>query len=48
MTFPAGTPVIDTMIAFPQEGTAQYDFIREHVWPKFLHENAARVLRLDR
>ncbi|MFD0690731.1 amidohydrolase family protein [Actinomadura fibrosa] len=28
MTFPAGTPVIDTMIAFPQEGTAQYDFIR--------------------
>jgi predicted TIM-barrel fold metal-dependent hydrolase len=28
MAFPAGTPVIDTMIAFPQEGTAQYDFIR--------------------
>jgi len=29
MTFPEGTPVIDTMIAFPQEGTAQYDFIRK-------------------
>ena len=20
---------------------------RDHVWPKFLHENAARVFRLD-
>jgi uncharacterized protein len=29
MTFPQGAPVIDTMIAFPQEGTAQYDFIRK-------------------
>ncbi|MDX6740741.1 amidohydrolase family protein [Actinocorallia sp. A-T 12471] len=28
MTFPADAPVIDTMIAFPQEGSAQYDFIR--------------------
>jgi uncharacterized protein len=28
VTFPAGTPVIDTMIAFPREGFAQYDFIR--------------------
>ncbi|RAY12407.1 amidohydrolase [Actinomadura craniellae] len=28
MTFPQGVPVIDTMIGFPQEGTAQYDFIR--------------------
>ncbi len=28
MTFPPGLPVIDTMIAFPQEGFAQYDFIR--------------------
>jgi uncharacterized protein len=28
MTFPAGLPVIDTMIGFPQEGFAQYDFIR--------------------
>ncbi len=25
---PVGLPVIDTMIAFPHEGTAQYDFIR--------------------
>ncbi|SEG93541.1 hypothetical protein SAMN04489712_13926 [Thermomonospora echinospora] len=29
MTFPEGAPVIDTMIAFPQEGSAQYDFIRK-------------------
>jgi predicted TIM-barrel fold metal-dependent hydrolase len=29
MTFPVGMPVIDTMIAFPQVGTARYDFIRE-------------------
>jgi predicted TIM-barrel fold metal-dependent hydrolase len=29
MTFPVGTPVIDTMIGFPQEGFAQYDFIRK-------------------
>jgi uncharacterized protein len=29
MTFPVDAPVIDTMIAFPQEGTAQYDFIRK-------------------
>jgi predicted TIM-barrel fold metal-dependent hydrolase len=28
MTFPAGQPVIDTMIGFPQEGFSQYDFIR--------------------
>ncbi|MDN3357555.1 amidohydrolase family protein [Actinomadura sp. DC4] len=28
MTFTAGTPVIDTMIAFPREGSEQYDFIR--------------------
>jgi uncharacterized protein len=28
MAGPAGLPVIDTMIGFPHEGTAQYDFIR--------------------
>lgn len=28
MSFPQGTPVIDTMIGFPREGTEQYDFIR--------------------
>jgi uncharacterized protein len=28
MGFPAGCPVIDTMIAFPHEGFGQYDFIR--------------------
>ena len=28
MTFPPGLPVIDTMIGFPHEGFAQYDFIR--------------------
>jgi predicted TIM-barrel fold metal-dependent hydrolase len=21
--------------------------LKDHVWPKFLHENAARVLKLD-
>ncbi len=29
MAGPVGLPVIDTMIAFPQEGSAQYDFIRK-------------------
>ncbi|MGI8330426.1 amidohydrolase family protein [Actinomadura scrupuli] len=29
MTFPAGTPVIDTMIAFPEDGFDRYDFIRK-------------------
>jgi uncharacterized protein len=29
MGFPAGCPVIDTMIAFPREGFGQYDFIRK-------------------
>jgi predicted TIM-barrel fold metal-dependent hydrolase len=29
MTFPAGTPVIDTMIAFPEDGFGRYDFIRK-------------------
>ncbi|MFV2177034.1 amidohydrolase family protein [Actinomadura sp. LOL_016] len=28
MAFPHDEPVIDTMIAFPKEGSAQYDFIR--------------------
>jgi uncharacterized protein len=28
MAFPPGIPVIDTMIGFPHEGFAQYDFIR--------------------
>ncbi len=28
MGFPSGIPVIDTMIGFPHEGFAQYDFIR--------------------
>lgn len=28
MAGPAGLPVIDTMIGFPHEGSAQYDFIR--------------------
>jgi hypothetical protein len=28
MAFPPGAPVIDTMIGFPHEGFAQYDFIR--------------------
>ena len=28
MAFPPGSPVIDTMIGFPHEGFAQYDFIR--------------------
>jgi hypothetical protein len=28
MAFPPGGPVIDTMIGFPHEGFAQYDFIR--------------------
>ena len=28
MAGPVGLPVIDTMIAFPHEGSAQYDFIR--------------------
>ncbi|MFC5753319.1 amidohydrolase family protein [Actinomadura rugatobispora] len=28
MAYPAGVPVIDTMIAFPEEGTSRYDFIR--------------------
>ncbi|HEX3489555.1 MAG TPA: amidohydrolase family protein [Streptosporangiaceae bacterium] len=28
MAFPPGVPVIDTMIGFPHEGFAQYDFIR--------------------
>jgi predicted TIM-barrel fold metal-dependent hydrolase len=28
MAGPVGLPVIDTMIGFPHEGTAQYDFIR--------------------
>ncbi|ROO86011.1 hypothetical protein EDD29_3572 [Actinocorallia herbida] len=28
MAFPEGTPVIDTMIAFPEAGSARYDFIR--------------------
>src|SRR5690349_15981765 len=28
MPGPAGLPVIDTMIGFPHEGSAQYDFIR--------------------
>ena len=29
MAGPVGLPVIDTMIGFPHEGTAQYDFIRK-------------------
>jgi predicted TIM-barrel fold metal-dependent hydrolase len=29
MTFPVGTPVIDTMIAFPEDGFDRYDFIRK-------------------
>ena len=29
MPGPVGLPVIDTMIGFPHEGSAQYDFIRE-------------------
>jgi uncharacterized protein len=29
MPGPVGLPVIDTMIGFPHEGTAQYDFIRK-------------------
>jgi uncharacterized protein len=29
MPGPVGLPVIDTMIAFPHEGSAQYDFIRK-------------------
>ena len=28
MGFPAGCPVIDTMIGFPRAGFGQYDFIR--------------------
>ena len=29
MPGPVGLPVIDTMIGFPHEGSAQYDFIRK-------------------
>ena len=29
MAGPVGLPVIDTMVGFPQEGSAQYDFIRK-------------------
>ena len=29
MAGPVGLPVIDTMIGFPHEGSAQYDFIRK-------------------
>jgi uncharacterized protein len=29
MAGPAGLPVIDTMVGFPHEGSAQYDFIRK-------------------
>ncbi len=29
MVMPPGLPIIDTMIGFPSEGSAQYDFIRK-------------------
>ncbi len=29
MAMPSGVPVVDTMIGFPKEGFAQYDFIRK-------------------
>src|SRR6202000_1398477 len=29
MPGPVGLPVIDTMVGFPHEGSAQYDFIRK-------------------
>jgi uncharacterized protein len=29
MTMPTGLPIVDTMIGFPHEGFAQYDFIRK-------------------
>ena len=31
MTFPLGTPVIDTMISFPTPDSSQYDFIRRQL-----------------
>ncbi|WP_101524696.1 amidohydrolase family protein [Nocardioides houyundeii] len=34
MAMPAGIPVIDTMIGFPHEGFAQYDFIRKQTRDK--------------
>src|SRR5258706_9367856 len=29
MAMPSGLPIVDTMIGFPHEGFAQYDFIRK-------------------
>ncbi|WP_426246526.1 amidohydrolase family protein [Nocardioides sp. LHG3406-4] len=34
MPMPAGIPIIDTMIGFPHEGFAQYDFIRKQTRDK--------------
>ncbi|MFD0855637.1 amidohydrolase family protein [Actinomadura adrarensis] len=41
MAFPQGVPVIDTMIAFPREGTAQYDFIRRQAKDRESREQMA-------
>jgi predicted TIM-barrel fold metal-dependent hydrolase len=34
MAMPSGVPVVDTMIGFPKEGFAQYDFIRKQTRDK--------------
>ncbi len=44
MAASVGQRVIDTMISFPQEGFGPFN---EHVWPKFLYDNAARILKLE-
>lgn len=39
MAGPVGLPVIDTMIGFPHEGSAQYDFIRKQTKDRESKEN---------
>jgi len=51
MGLPSGIGIVDTMIGFPvRDKRRAYEFITRQThdgWPRFLRENARRVLGLD-
>jgi hypothetical protein len=45
MGMPSSIAIVDTMISFPHEGFGPF---KDEVWPKFLSENARRVLKIGK
>jgi hypothetical protein len=53
MGMPPGIGIVETLIGFPHQGDAAYDFtdmphvpFKDEVWPKFLSQNARRILKI--